>query len=277
MQSGWFSRKKVQSTQMRQTPNDRVSKQPENFRSLSSASMLHTAPFERSKKPTVKNLVYRDCNWSSIKQDLEVSEVVSETNHSLNRWKSEFGFELAHESAAFFAKRIQGAAFDVDLDVSNLAKESENMYFTGNHNSIKGNKNWFWNYSNHLVYEANILLNWTDINKELTAKDTKMDRNDNRTIDDRHAMCYETPDQTEKYSYILSQQTLYTLLENAFSGRNQIARRIMMKAMNWFLRWEWNNVYPFATFPSEALIRGELLERKKKNARLSFWPLLEAN
>ena len=63
-------------------------------------------------------------------------------------------------------------AFDLDLDVSNLAKESENMYFT-RIQFDQGNKNPILNYSNHLVYEANISLNWTDINKELTAKDTK--------------------------------------------------------------------------------------------------------
>ncbi|MGC3797840.1 hypothetical protein ACPTFO_15205, partial [Enterococcus faecium] len=59
------------------------------------------------------------------------------------------------------------------LDVSNLAKESVNKYFTRIQFDQGNKKIRFLNYSNHLVNEANISLNWTDINKELTAKDTK--------------------------------------------------------------------------------------------------------
>lgn len=89
------------------------------------------------------------------------------------------------------------------------------------YNSIKEIKIRFLNYSNHLVYEANISLNWTDINKELTAKDTKWTEmtTEPSTIDTQYATKHSI--KLKKYSYILSQQP-YTLLEMLFS-RNQIA------------------------------------------------------
>lgn len=83
------------------------------------------------------------------------------------------------------------------------------------YNSIKEIKNPILNYSNHLVYEANISLNWTDINKELTAKDTKWTEmtTEPSTIDTQYATKHSI--KLKKYSYILSQQP-YTLFRNAF-------------------------------------------------------------
>ncbi len=79
----------------------------------------------------------------------------------------------------------------------------------------QGNKNPIFELFEPSVYEANISLNWTDINKELTAKDTKWTEmtTEPSTIDTQYATKHSI--KLKKYSYILSQQP-YTFLEMLF-------------------------------------------------------------
>ncbi|HAP7495899.1 TPA: hypothetical protein IVO98_000941, partial [Enterococcus faecium] len=161
-----------------------------------------------------ENLVYRLQLIIDKARFGKLSEVVSGDKSQFEQVKNlNSGFELAYNAP--FLLREYKEAFDLDLDVSNLAKESENMYFTRIQFDQGNKKIRFLNYSNHLVYEANISLNWTDINKELTAKDTKWTEmtTEPSTIDTQYATKHSI--KLKKYSYILSQQP-YTLFRNAF-------------------------------------------------------------
>ncbi|BDP85349.1 hypothetical protein EfmAA610_25590 [Enterococcus faecium] len=83
----------------------------------------------------------------------------------------------------------------------------------------------FLNYSNHLVYEANISLNWTDINKELTAKDTKWTEmtTEPSTIDTQYATKHSIKLKNQLKSMLSEKESLrYALKQSELNDQKQL-------------------------------------------------------
>ncbi|EPH95665.1 YycH protein [Enterococcus faecalis 13-SD-W-01] len=161
-----------------------------------------------------ENLITRLQNHITQARFGKLTETVSGDQNAFNeRLDITDGFELSYV-APFLISEYK-TAFDLGIDLSGLPKEGTAEYFTRVQFDEKENKLRFFNFAHHTIYEANLVLDWTTIKKE-------MDTGNNKWIamsqtDSLLKRQYDTEKSVKlkKYSYILSQQP-YTLFRNSF-------------------------------------------------------------
>ncbi|WP_165005348.1 MULTISPECIES: two-component system activity regulator YycH [unclassified Enterococcus] len=174
---------------------------------------LHVTWFQEGtiKETNSENLITRLQTIVENARFGKLSEVVAGDHEKFDQVrKLTSGFEFAY-NAPFLLSEYQ-EAFQLNLDLSDSMK---NNNFTRIQFDKKNNKIRFINYPNRVIYEANVSINWEDLDKELNVTGIKWTEMSNEPSELNNQYNTKQSIKLKKYSYILSQQP-YTLFRNAF-------------------------------------------------------------